>query len=159
MFRYLPGLSSVEPMRIRRFAPALIAIAVVFAVAGGAYGQQPATPDSGARNPPDERTRGIAQVEELPRLSNTPEFFRALRRNYPRALRAEHASGTVEVRFRVLQNGRVDPAAIHIVSSSDERFNEPTVRTVTTLRFRPARVGGRPVKVWVLMPVNWSPPE
>lgn len=112
--------------------------------------------------PPDpggERTYELPAVEELPRPINGSEFSRALDSNYPPALRAERVSGAVGVRFRLLEDGSVDRNSISIVTSTNEQFNEATVRSVATLRFRPARVSGRPVRVWVEMPVAWRAPE
>jgi TonB family protein len=110
-------------------------------------------------DPEDKSTYELFTVEELPRPTNTSELSRTLASNYPPALRAERVSGEVQVRFRVLEDGSVDPDSVSIVSSTNEEFNEPTVRSVRVLRFRPARVGGRPVKVWIVLPIAWRVPE
>ena len=106
--------------------------------------------------PPDEGTYELSAVEELPRLQNASEFQRNLGRNYPPLLRDAGVTGTVQVRFRLLEDGRVDGESISIVSSTHEQFNDPTIRAVRLLRFRPARVNGRPVKVWVEQPIQWT---
>lgn len=110
-------------------------------------------------DPQDKSTYELSMVEELPRPSNTAQFSRALASNYPRALRAERVPGEVQVRFRVLEDGSVDPDSVSIVSSTNEQFNEPSARSVLVLRFRPARIGGRPVKVWIVMPIAWRVSE
>ena len=104
-------------------------------------------------------TYELARVEELPRPTNTADFVRAIAAGYPRSLRQAGVAGTVHVRFRVLEDGRVDPASITITRPDHELFSEPTIRAVSVLRFRPAKVGGRPVKVWIEMPVAWVPSE
>ncbi|HEU0014275.1 MAG TPA: energy transducer TonB [Longimicrobium sp.] len=106
--------------------------------------------------PPDEGTYELSAVEEMPRVTNAAEFGRALERNYPPLARDAGLEATVTVRFRVLEDGRVDPESISIVDSTSEQFNEPTRRAVTRLRFRPAKVGNQPVKVWVDQPVRWT---
>lgn len=106
--------------------------------------------------PPEEGTYELSAVEELPRPTNSSDFQRQLARNYPPLLRDAGVTGTVQVRFRVLEDGRVDGESIQITNSTHEQFNDPTMRAVRALRFRPARVNGRPVKVWVEQPIQWT---
>ena len=106
--------------------------------------------------PPDEGTYELSAVEELPRLQNSSDFARQLARNYPPLLRDAGVTGTVTVRFRVLEDGRVDGESIQVTNSTHEQFNDPTIRAVRAMRFRPARVNGRPVKVWVDQPIQWT---
>jgi TonB family protein len=106
--------------------------------------------------PPDEGTYELSAVEEMPRPTNTADFSRQMARNYPPLLRDSGVQGTVQVRFRVLPDGRVDGESIQITNSTHEQFNDPTIRAVRTLRFRPARVNNRPVPVWVEQPIQWT---
>ena len=106
--------------------------------------------------PADEGTYELSAVEELPRPTNSSDFQRQLARNYPPLLRDAGVTGTVQVRFRVLEDGRVDAESIQITNSTHEQFNDPTMRAVRALRFRPAKVNGRPVKVWVEQPIQWT---
>lgn len=94
-------------------------------------------------------------VEEDPRPLNMADLGRRLQRNYPPALRDSAVNGDVVLRFRVLEDGRVDSATVQVVSSGQEGFNEPSVRSARSLRFDPARVNGRPVKVWTLLPISF----
>ena len=41
-------------------------------------------------------------------------------------------------------------------NSTHEQFNDPAIRAVRALRFRPAKVNGRPVKVWVEQPITFQ---
>jgi protein TonB len=106
--------------------------------------------------PPDEGTYELSAVEEQPRVANGPELQRLLERNYPPLLREAGVTGQVSVRMRVEEDGTVDPASITIEDASNDQFADATKRTVARLRFRPAKVGGRPVKVWVILPVTWQ---
>jgi TonB family protein len=106
--------------------------------------------------PADEGTYELSAVEEMPRVSNGSDFARQLQRNYPPLLRDAGVTGSVQVRFRVLEDGRVDAESIQITNSTHEQFNDPTMRAVRALRFRPAKVNGRPVKVWVEQPIQWT---
>lgn len=106
--------------------------------------------------PPDEGTYELSAVEEQPRPTNLPDLRRQLERNYPPLLRDARVTGTVQVRMRVTADGSVDASSITITSSSHEQFNDPTIRSVQRLRFRPAKVNGRPVPVWVELPIQWQ---
>jgi protein TonB len=106
--------------------------------------------------PPEVGTYEMSAVEDLPQLTNGAEFGRQLARNYPPLLRDAGVSGTVSVRFRVMENGTVDVASISVTSSTHEQFNDATIRAVQRMRFRPAKVNNRPVKVWVEQPIQWQ---
>lgn len=96
----------------------------------------------------------LSAVEVLPRLVNGPAFGRALARAYPPYLRDAGVQATVQVRFRVEVDGTISNPTI--ILSTDPRFNEPTLEALQGIRFRPARVNGRPVRVWVVQPIQWS---
>ncbi|HEX8433119.1 MAG TPA: TonB family protein [Longimicrobium sp.] len=106
--------------------------------------------------PPDEGVYDINSVEEKPGLSNTAEVRRALERNYPPLLRDAGVSGTVLLSFRVNEDGRVDPSTISVVESENEQFSEAAKKVVERMRFRPAKVNNRPVKVLVQMPITFQ---
>ncbi|HYR06919.1 MAG TPA: TonB family protein [Longimicrobium sp.] len=96
----------------------------------------------------------LSEVEELPDILNVRDFQRALRSEHPRVDSHPGRQAEVQVRFRVHEDGSTSHATI--TRSTDQRFNTPTLRAVRVLRFRPARVEGRPVKVWVEQPISWS---
>jgi len=98
----------------------------------------------------------MTAVEEMPVAINGPELLRELRLSYPPPLRDAGVTGIVNVRFLVLQDGRVAPGSATIIESTHERFNEPVLRKLPILHFRPARVNGRPVRVWVVQPIHFS---
>lgn len=116
---------------------------------------QRTTVDTVVGSPPavTDETYELSDVEELPRPTNGAEFARLLAASYPSLLRDAGVTGSVQVRFRVLETGFVDANSITVTSSSHEQFNDPAIRAVQTLRFRPARINGRSVRVWVEQPV------
>jgi protein TonB len=107
--------------------------------------------------PPDEGVYDISAVEVRPELSNRSEVGRALERNYPPLLRDAGVGGTVQLRFRVNEDGRVDPASIEVVSTDNEQFADAAKKVVERMRFRPAKVNDRPVKVLVELPISFQP--
>jgi protein TonB len=107
--------------------------------------------------PPDEGVYDISAVEVQPQLSNRSDVSRALERNYPPLLRDAGVGGTVTLSFRVNEDGRVDPSTITVVSSDNEQFSDAAKKVVERMRFRPAKVNDRPVKVLVSIPVTFQP--
>jgi len=107
--------------------------------------------------PVDQGVYDISSVEVKPSLSNSSDVQRALERNYPPLLRDAGVGGTVQLSFRVNEDGRVDPTTIEVVSSDNEQFSEAAKKVVERMRFRPAKVNDRPVKVLVQLPITFQP--
>jgi TonB family protein len=104
----------------------------------------------------EARTYEASEVDLPPEAVNIPELMRALLRAYPPLLRDAGTGGTVVLRFRVLEDGRVDAGAVTVLHSAHEALAAPTVRWLPVLHFRPARVRGRPVRAWVELPVTYE---
>lgn len=117
-------------------------------------GQQQSTEQRTA--PADEGTYELSAVEEQPSLSNSSEVQRQLARQYPPLLRDAGVVGTVTLRMRVLEDGHVDPESISVENTTHDAFADAAKRVVEKMRFRPAKVGGHPVKVWVTLPVTFQ---
>jgi TonB family protein len=119
-------------------------------------------PDStrtGARTASDSavaRAYEMSAVEELPELVNSQDVRRAIERNYPVQMRNDGVGGTVEARFLILEDGRIDPSSVSFERVTHDAFVEPVKRTLPILHFRPARVNRRPVKVWVTLPIQFA---
>lgn len=97
----------------------------------------------------------LSDVDETPRPLNTRALLRELERRYPPELRDVSTEGLVQVRFRIDAQGAVlDP--IVITHSTNTAFNTATREAVRFLRFRPARLDGQPVTVWVELPIQWT---
>ena len=86
-------------------------------------------------------------VEEL------PEAIERVPPDYPQWARANGIQGTVMVQALVGRDGRVkDVRVVNSIPSLDE----PARRAVLEWRFIPAKSKGRPVAVWVGIPVKFS---
>lgn len=99
------------------------------------------------------RVYEVDEVEVEPRPRNLPELRRALERAYPSHLRDRGTMGQVNVRLRVDRQGM--PHDMVITRTSNTEFNRPTLESLALLRFRPARLNGQPVDVWVDIPIEW----
>lgn len=104
----------------------------------------------------EEGTYELAAIDEYPRLLNGAAVSRSFSQSYPPALRDSSVSGDVIVRLRVLEDGTVDPATTEALLSTDLAFEEPAIAGVRLMRFRPAKVNGRPVKAWIEIPIHFS---
>ncbi|HEU4884305.1 MAG TPA: energy transducer TonB [Longimicrobium sp.] len=105
---------------------------------------------------PEEGTYEMSAVEEQPALMGHAAIARQIAARYPPALRDSAISGAVIVRFRILENGTVDPASPAVEMTTDPRFDEAATGVIRQARFRPAKVNGRPVKVWVTIPIQFQ---
>ncbi|WP_420129194.1 TonB family protein [Longimicrobium sp.] len=159
LLRFTPAQVQGRPVAVRVEQPIIWRVGEGLSVAGGVGGgvaRGVEVRDRGATTEPIDGVYEMADVDELPRPLNGPAFKRALTQNYPFGADHRPVGATVQVRFQVSEDGRV--SVPEVTRSSDVRFNEVTVRIIRVLRFRSARVNGRPVKVWVEQPIVWTPP-
>ncbi|HEX8241844.1 MAG TPA: TonB family protein [Longimicrobium sp.] len=98
----------------------------------------------------------LEQVETAPSLANVLEVQRGLSHEYPRDLRDRGISGSVSVRMRVLPDGQVDRGSVQIQRATEPAFAGAAVRVAAVMRFTPARVDGKPVAVWVTVPIEFQ---
>ena len=94
--------------------------------------------------------------ERRPVLANRDAIRAALERRYPRALRG--VGGQVTVRLRVLEDGSVDIETIEAIDSALPKEVRGEAEAAAEMiaeemRFDPAAIDGRPVKVWVMVPI------
>ena len=62
-----------------------------------------------------------------------------------------------EAQLRTLiRRGHVEPSSIRVVTASTEAFRPAAWRVVAGMRFHPAQVHGRPVPVWITIPVSFN---
>jgi TonB family protein len=120
------------------------------------------TPRAVVGTPPDEGTYELSAVEVKPELRNRAEIERQIEAGYPRALLSRGVTGDVDLRFRILESGTVDPTSITVEMTTNPAFAEPATIMTRGMLFTPAKVGGRPVNVWVTIPIHFgfedSPP-
>jgi TonB family protein len=108
--------------------------------------------------PPDEGTYELAVPDEQPAFRNRARFARQIQARFPPELRASGISGGAVVHFRILENGTVAPESVRVELATEPRFGEAAVSVIRDTRFRPAKVNGRPVKIWMTLPVWFEAP-
>ena len=91
-----------------------------------------------------------ALVEERPELLSAPPPI------YPQLLKQAGIQGRVILHAIVDTTGRVEPASVRIIKSPSPAFDQPTKDWVLKALFRPARLHGRGVRVFINLPVDYS---
>ncbi len=74
---------------------------------------------------------------------------------YPDRLRDAGVSGRVVARFIIDTTGRIEPASVAIVESSHDLFERAVRDVLPRMRFQPASVGNRRVRMLVEMPFEF----
>lgn len=132
-----------------------------FGAAGGmALGIMGGRPGDRSRHPAAATDFGgdvldLDLLDQRPRLMNRMEVERLLRLRYPRRLERKGITGTVVLRFVIGPDGRVEPSTISVLAASNDDFGAASLQVVKRFRFRPAKVGGRAVRVAASLPVYW----
>jgi TonB family protein len=91
-----------------------------------------------------------ALVEERPALLSAPPPV------YPAHLRQAGIQGRVILPAVIDTTGRVEPASVRIMKSPNPGFDQPTKDWVQKALFRPARLQGRSVRVFINLLVDYS---
>ena len=94
-------------------------------------------------------------ADSLPQLERVPVPFR-----YPLALYEQRIEGDVTIRLHLDSTGAVVPDSLRIVESSGyAQLDAAAMEGAATVRFSPARLGGRAVPLTVLFPVKFRVPD
>jgi len=91
-----------------------------------------------------------ALVTEKPRLLKGPRLA------YPERLRQAGVTGRVLVGAVLDTTGRAEPGSIKIIDSPHEDFSRDARRYVQGAVFQPARIGDRPTRVCMQMPIDFK---
>ncbi|MEO8193552.1 MAG: energy transducer TonB [Gemmatimonadales bacterium] len=111
-----------------------------FDPAGETHSVPPTSGDSGPGIGEADRPYDASEVEfPASAIAGT------IRPEYPSALRSSGIEGQVIAQFVVDEKGRAHSQTLRIVSSTNDMFAESVTRSLSRMRFVPARVGGRPV--------------
>lgn len=75
---------------------------------------------------------------------------------YPEMLRRAAIEGSVSVQFVVDTNGRADLSSFKVLNSTHELFTEAVRAHLALLRYFPAEIGGRKVRMLVQQPFSFT---
>jgi protein TonB len=91
-----------------------------------------------------------AEVDQLPELRGSMNPL------YPERLKRAGVSGSVQVEYVILPNGRADSASVRVIDSTEPEFTTSVIRAVLSASFKPARRQGRPVPVLVQQTIRFQ---
>jgi protein TonB len=97
----------------------------------------------------------LANVDRLPQLRDVDELAHRMRALYPPIYRAAGIEGRAVVQLVVDTRGQVETEGMSVISATHPDFAAASLELARLLRFEPARRNGRPVRVWVQLPVDW----
>ncbi len=92
-------------------------------------------------------------LTEKPRVLSGPRLI------YPEHLRRARVQGRVVVAAVIDTSGRAERGSIKIVQSPHRDFSEQARHYAEEARFQPARMGTRPVRICIEIPVDFRLPE
>lgn len=88
-------------------------------------------------------------------VEERPERIGGPAPRYPEILRQAGIQGQVTVECVVDTTGRAEPASVRLVSTTNALFDARALEAVAASLFRPGRLGGRAVRVRVLVPLSF----
>lgn len=89
-------------------------------------------------------------------VDQPPEMLMMGQVRYPDELRRMGVQGRVTLRCILGPDGRVDPGTVQVVSAADVGFISAAREALLGARFRPAKVGGQPVRVVITVPIDFK---
>jgi TonB family protein len=99
----------------------------------------------------------VSALAELPRLTNPRTVAAWFSDLYPAGLMARGVEGRAVISFVIEMDGHI--SSLEVVSSTHPDFRRATLRGARRMRFRPAILGGKPVRVKATMPIDWVLPR
>jgi TonB family protein len=98
--------------------------------------------------------RKFAPFVVRPTIRNREEMKRFLERHYQPILEFSGATGVVHLSFFIDEQGMVERAEIE-ESSGSRSLDRLAMRLSRVLRFRPAMLAGRPIRIHVRLPITF----
>lgn len=97
----------------------------------------------------------VAEITDItPKVDEPPVPIRTTAPDYPAELQKKKVEGIVSVIVVIDEVGGV--IACEASKSTNEGFNESATKAVQKWKFKPAKLGGKTVKVKVTIPVRFS---
>ncbi len=98
----------------------------------------------------------LQEYDEHPELLNSSEVEEYFRRRYPPELKVRGDGGKVGVLVHVTERGTVDQVRMDL-PSPHVQLNHLAKTVASKRRYRPARLDGTPVGVWLYIPMEYPP--
>src|SRR3989475_12114167 len=98
----------------------------------------------------------VALGEDSTVLTEKPSVLKGPWLEYPPDLRRAGLMGRVRLTAVIDTSGRAEPGSIKTIDSPHEDFSRVARRYVANAVYRPARIGGRPVRACIEIPVDFK---
>lgn len=128
---------------------------VLLAMAAALSRNREAARGSGSGTTGEPDAVAAEMLAELPRMVNRQEIIRLLSRLHPLSLKRTGAQGEVMINFVIGVDGRVEMRTIRVTAATHPELVGPSFRAAERMRFRPARLHGKPVRVRASLPLRW----
>lgn len=137
-------------MKLPKLAILALSLALLGWTAAAARAGSPESPSGGATAAPE--TKGAGH-DDAPVVDEMPVPVRTVAPAYPESARRRKAEGTVLVQARVAKSGKVDRIKIAKDKGAAPDLDTAAVAAVRQWEFKPARLDGKPVVSWVVVPI------
>lgn len=114
----------------------------VYAPVGTIFGSASASPGIG-------RPFRVSLVDEAPERVTAPTL------RYPELLLGAGIEGMVLIEVVIDTAGKPEPESLAVISSTHRAFTAAASEAILASRYHPGRIGGRPVRVLVRLPVRF----
>jgi protein TonB len=84
-----------------------------------------------------------------------PVLVEEVKPQYPMAARKAGIEGTSQLKIQVLPDGSVGETQL-VKSTGDPSLDESAQKAVKQWKFKPGRLGGKPVPVWMTLSVKFE---
>jgi protein TonB len=98
----------------------------------------------------------LAQVFTEAVVDEPPERISCPPPEYPRMMQQAGVEGTVVMQGVVDTTGRIERESVEVIQSTQRAFDGPAMQLLRRCVFRPGRVRGRPVRVLIQLPVQFT---
>jgi TonB family protein len=140
-------------MRFTRY----VLVASLLLPAGRAAAQESALPPVAPPPPLSEGTYDISAVEVPPRITNRAAATRAAEELFGKAVGPEGGRGSVTLRFFIDTDGTTSRAMV-VVPTGNPALDEAALAALRAMRFTPAQINRRGVRVFVQLPLSYDVP-
>ena len=95
-------------------------------------------------------------TDDNPFVDVNPEVIKSVQPNYPESMRQKQLNRTLYVKVLVSEKGGIVRGQMKMQDyKANKAFAEAAIEAVKQWQFSPAQKDGKPVKVWVTVPVRF----
>ena len=95
--------------------------------------------------------------DEFQRVDVNPEVIKTVAPKFPESMKQKKISLTVYLHVLISENGGIMRGQMDIKTyKAHQDFADAAIEAVKQWQFSPARTDGKPVKVWVMVPIKFT---